>query len=502
MGEIVYLHNKSHVNIMKEKSLKKNAILNSLGTVIGILFPIITFPYISRILLPEGIGRVNFVSSIISYFSLLAGLGISNYGIREAAKVRENINDFSLLVKELGIISFVSTFISYVLFFIVIFFVPKFHSYKNILFICSLNIPLATFGFSWVYSALENFTFSTINSLVFQSLNVISLFLFVKSKEDILIYVTIPVLCSIGSVICNLINLRKYISLKTTGKLKIRKHLKPIFVLFGMSVVTSIYTLLDTTMLGFLTNDTQVGYYSAATKINKLVLSVVTSACAVLFPRLSFYAEKADKTEFFNLLNKSFAITLGVAIPATIGLNLLSEPITLIFSGTEYIPSIPVMKMMNPIIIIISMSGFIGIQCLIPLRKEKITLYSVSIGAIVNFILNLLLMKKYGALGAAVSTLIAECSVTLFQIINAHKYFDKKSLIKNCIQYLLAASVMGLVVFFIMNIIKSNVAKILLSSFIGIIVYFVVLIILKNQFVSEIKKNIILKTRKKSNETI
>lgn len=486
---------------MKEKSLKKNALLNVVKTIMGIIFPIITFPYVSRILLPEGIGQVNFVNSIVSYFSLLAGLGISNYAVREASKLRENKNDFSLLVKELAIINIISTIISYFLFFVVIFLIPKFSSYRCLLLVSSLSIAFTTLGFSWVYSALEEYEFITKNSIIFQFLSVTCMFLFVKSKENSLIYLAITVLSSVGSNICNIINLGKYITFKTIGKLKIKVHLKPIFILFGMSVVSSIYTMLDTTMLGFMTNDVQVGYYSAATKINKLVLTLVTSACAVLFPRLSIYAEKEDKTEFFKLLNKSFAITLGIAIPATIGLNLLSEPITLIFSGKEYIPSIPVMKMMNPIIVIISISNFIGIQCLLPLRKEKITLFSVIIGAIVNFSLNLILIKKYGALGAAIATLIAETSVTLFQIIVAHKYFDKKTLLIDCLQYFIASFLMACFVCFITLMVQSEVIKIILSIFLGIIVYIITLTLLKNQFVSEVKKKIILKLRK-NNETI
>ena len=277
--------------------------------------------------------------------------------------------------------------------------------------------------------------------------------------------------------------------------IKIKKHLKPIFTMFGMALITSVYTMLDTTMLGFLANDTQVGYYSAATKINKIVLSVVTSASIVLFPRLSIYADKEDKKNFHVLLNRSLSTMMFFAVPATVGLNLLSEPIMLVFSGVEYIPAIPVMMVMNPIIIIIGLSNFIGIQCLVPLKKEKITLYSVVLGAITNFSLNLILIKKYAALGAAISTLVAESVVTLFQLIMARKYLDIDKIIRSIWQYCIASILMGIVIYTIKKFFTSNMLIIIISLILGAIIYFLVLIMLKNEFMHSLKKKVMLAFR-------
>ena len=286
---------------------------------------------------------------------------------------------------------------------------------------------------------------------------------------------------AVGANLLNAMHLHKYVTFKTLGKLELKKHLKPIFVLFGMSVVTSIYTMLDTTMLGFLTDDTQVGFYTAATKLNKLVLMVVTSACAVLFPRLSFHAGQDDKTMFKSLLNKSLSITLCFAIPATVGLNLLSESITLLFSGESYLSSVPVMKMMNPIIIIIAVSNFIGIQCLIPLNKEKITLYSVCVGAVTNFTLNIILIPQHGALGAAIATLVAESVVTIFQLIVARHYITIGFALKAIVQYGISAVVMGFCVLGIQIFINKLFLQVMLSIIGGIVSYGIVLILLKNE---------------------
>ena len=466
---------------MIKKSLKKNALLNIVRTTCGIIYPIITFPYASRILLPEGIGKVNFANSVISYFVLIAGLGIGTYGTREAAKIRENKIALSNLVKELFTINIISMAIAYLLLGISLFLVPKFQSYQTLLLISSITILFTTIGFDWVYSALEEYGYITLRTIIFQCISIVLLFLLVKTKEDYAAYLGIGVISSVGANVLNCIHLRKYIILKTGYKLQIKQHLKPIFVLFGMALVTSVYTMLDTTMLGFLADDTQVGYYSAATKLNKMVLGFVTAACAVLFPRLSLYAAKENKEEFRQLLNKSLAITMCFAIPATIGLSILSEPITLLFSGENYLPSVPVMRMMNPIIIIIALSNFIGIQCLIPLHKEKITLYSVCVGAGTNFILNIILIPHFGALGAAIATLCAESSVTIFQLIAARKYINIAPIFKAVIEYIISSIFMGIAVYLCTQLNMTIVAKALLPIPIGIFVYACVLLILKNQ---------------------
>ena len=485
---------------MAEKSIKKNALLNVIKTMMGIIFPLITFPYASRILLPDGIGKVNFANAVVAYFTLLAGLGIGTHGTREAAKIWNDKNALSKLVKELFFINVVSTVAAYILFFLVLFLVPKFYDYRILLLISSITLFFSAIGFDWVYSALEEYGYITVRAILFQLISLILLFIFVKKREDYPIYLAIGVFSAVGSNLLNAVHLRKYVTFKAVGKLELKKHLKPIFVLFGMSVVTSIYTMLDTTMLGFLTDDTQVGFYTAATKLNKLVLMVVTSACAVLFPRLSFHAGQDDKTMFKSLLNKSLSITLCFAIPAMIGLNLLSEPIILLFSGESYLPSIPVMKMMNPIIVIIAVSNFIGIQCLIPLNKEKITLYSVCVGAVINFTLNIILIPQYGAFGAAVATLVAESSVTIFQLLVARHYITIGFAVKSIAQYSLGTIVMGFCVLGIQNFITELVLNVVLSILGGVVSYSIVLILLKNEtalnMVNFLKTKLVLKGRK------
>lgn len=467
---------------MQTKSIKKNAILNMTKTVMGLLFPLITFPYASRVLQPTGLGKVNFAHSIISYFSMIAALGISTYGVREAAKCREDKDSLTKFVKEILSINLIATVISYVLLAISIILVPKFSEYRYLLIVCSGTILFTTLGMDWLYTALEEFSYITIRSIIFQFLSLILLFVFVHKPEDYLIYAAIGVISSVGSNICNFVHARKYINLKQNISINLRQHIKPIFTFFAMSIAISIYTALDTTMLGFISGDEQVGFYSAATRINKIVLSVITAASSVLLPRLSFYIAQHDDESFHVLSEKALKLIILLSLPCAVGLSLIARPVILLLSGSNYIDAIPVMQMMNPIIIAISLSGLIGIQILMPLGKEKITLFSVIIGAIINFTLNMFLIPKKGSLGAAIATVCAESFVTIFQLLFANHYFDWKKIMPHFLQCVISCLLMAFVIYFLMKIQMNIFFQVIISVIIGVIVYGLLLFALKNNF--------------------
>ena len=209
---------------MYEKSLKKNAVLNIIRTVMGIIFPIITFPYASRILLPDGIGKVNFANSIISYFALLASLGIGTYATREAAKIRDNISALRKFMKEILVINLLSTVFAYSLFLLSLLVIPKFQDYKVLLLICSLTIIFNSIGIDWFYAAIEDYTYITIRTVIFQIINIAFLFIFVKTKEDIYLYAFMNVIASVGGNLVNFVHLRKFIKFEEKSSLEINKH--------------------------------------------------------------------------------------------------------------------------------------------------------------------------------------------------------------------------------------------------------------------------------------
>ena len=474
---------------MKEKSLKLNAVLNITKQCMNLLFPLITFPYSSRILNADGIGKVNFALSIVSYFSLLAGLGIGRYATREAAKIRDDRLLLSKFTKEIVTINFSTTVISYLLFFIALFAVPRFSEYRALLCICSSTILFSTFGMEWLYNAKEEYVYTTVRGMCFQVLSLILLFVLVKTKDDYVKYASINVISSVGSNILNFINIRKLVDFRIRVEREIKKHFRPILILFASTVAVSLYNELDKTMIGFLANDEQVGYYSASTKITKLVIALITAVLTVISPRLSNYAE-TNKEKFFELLEKTFNIILMLSLPFMFGLIVMARPLTLLFCGENFEPSVRIMQIMSVIIFMIPLATFCSTQIFIPLRKDKYTFYPVLVGAIVNAIFNVVLILKFGGLGAGIATVIAESSVTFASFVLVKKSgISLGKLFSLFYQYIISSLLMGITVYFIMKKFNDSYFFMFVDILIGIIVYFLVLFLLKNKYVWQIVKS-------------
>lgn len=466
-----------------KKSISYNAFLNVLKTFFSLLFPLITFPYASRILGPEGIGKVQFSHSIILYFTMIAGLGIGSYSVREAAKVRNDEDKLTKIVKEVLIINLVSTFIAYALLVCAMFCIPKFHDYKVLLIVYSGTILFTTLGMDWLYTAEEEFQYITIRSFVFQLISLILLFIFVRKRTDYVIYAAISVVSNVGSNICNFIHSRKYVSYFTKCKIELKRHIKPIFILFGMQIVASVYLILDTTVLGFISGDLEVGYYSAATKINKIVVALVSSAFTVFLPRLSSLLAENERQAFDDLVSKGIKFLIIFSIPSAVGLCLLSHSIILLFSGYGYVNAVPAMMIMTPIIITISISNFIGTYIFIPMGKEKLTFYSVIIGAIINLCLNLILIPKYGAFGAGFATTIAETGVAVVLILMSRRFIKIQFPIKHFLQCIFATLLMTVFVYLISVFLDNIYIKTILGVCIGVLIYLLTLVLFKNEFV-------------------
>ena len=478
-----------------QKSLKKNAALNMIKTVMSLVFPLITFPYSSRVLGPAFLGKVHFAQSVVSYFSLAASLGIGTYAVRESARLRNDKIALSVFIKEVFSLNIISTLVAYVLFVVALLAVPALEGYRPLLCVSASSILFATLGMDYLYTGLEEFKYITIRSIAFQFLSLMLLFVFVRTQNDYLKYAAISVVSSAGSNILNFFHARHFVDFKVKVQ-NLKKHLKPVFTMFAMSAAISIYTVLDTTMLGFLKGDEAVGFYTAATKINRLVIMMITAATAVLLPRLSFYAGR-DRSEFLRLLNKALQFVLMLSIPCGAGLFILAYPVIVLFSGNGYLPAVPVMKIMNAVIVMISISGLLGSQVFISVGKERLTLFSVIAGAVVNFTLNLILIPVYGAVGAATSTVVAECSVTTIQIICGRKYFERKKNLIHLLKVLLSALAMSACVFALCSFFNSFVLKIICGFLSGIFSYGVCLWLLKDGLFAELLRQITGKIRER-----
>lgn len=468
-------------------SVKGNIVLNGINTITGILFPVITFPYAARVLMPEGIGAVNFLNSIIGYIVLLTSLGIPMYAVKEIAKYRDDKLTRDKITVEIILLSTILCLLGYVAVWLLAEFVPQIHQQASLFYILSLTIVFTSIGVNWFYQGIEDFKFITVRAIIIRSLAATALFIFVKSPSDLLAYGMITVGSTVGNNFINFIHLRKHIDRGCINfsELCIFRHLKPALQVFILNLIISLYIQLNSIMLGFISGDDAVGYFTAGTKITHIGLTLISSLGTVLLPRCSHLLKIGDKEGFASVINKSLNVTLALSLPMTAGLILLATPVTMIFCGGEYMDAIPVLYLNAPVIIFISLTNVMGIQILYPMDKVNLVILSVSWAAILNLILNFILLPEYGATGAAISTLIAEFSVLLIQILCGRKYYPFKISALFGFRYIIATIIMSIAVYAAIIQFHTDIIKLITGLSIGLIVYLLTLIIMKDSLVME-----------------
>lgn len=409
----------------KQKSIRLNYLMNCILTGSSMIFPLLSYPYVSRILQPEGMGKVTFANSMVAYFALVAMMGIPTYGIRACARVRDDKEMLSRTVWELLVINFIMTLVVYVVFGISLFLVPRLAQDRTLFVFMGISIGLQALGAEWLFKALEEYSYITIRSLLFKVLALILMFLCIHRKEDYVIYGVLTLIAGMGSNICNFFRMRRYIlsfgkSLGGVTQEVVRKaaekHLKPVGIFFAMAAATTIYTNLDVVMLDFMRGDVETGYYGTAVKIKVVLVSFVTALGGVLLPRMSYYAERKMNREFRKTINRAFLFVGSLSVLLCIFFVFFAKHSILIISGEDFLPAVGTMQIIMPTLILIGFSNLCGMQILVPLGLEKQVLYSELIGALTDIGINLWLIPTMGAKGAAIGTLIAEAVVLFYQI--------------------------------------------------------------------------------------
>lgn len=482
---------------MKQKSIKLNFIMNAILQISAFIFPLITFPYVSRILGPSGTGNVSFATSIVTYFALFAQLGIPTYGIRATARVRDDKKLLSKTVQEIFIINAVMCVLAYFVFFVVLNLVPKMYNDKVLFIIISSTILFNSVGMDWLYKGLEKYTYITFVSIIFKFIALILMFVCVHHKNDYVIYGAISIFAASASNICNLVNIHKLIYIKPIFNYEFTKHFRPIMIFFAMSCATTIYTNLDTVMLGFMKDNVEVGYYNAAIKIKNVLLGVVTSLGTVLLPRASYYIENNMYSEFKRIAGKALNFVVLISFPLCLYFILFAKEGVLFLSGDAYSEAILPMQILMPTLIFIGLTNIMGIQMLIPLGREKVVLYSEIAGAIVDLVINTILIPIMASSGAAIGTLVAEMVVWIVQYI-ALKEDVKEAYVK--IRYLPIVIGLAISALFSMPIKLlglSSFFTLLLSAIAFFGIYLVVLTVAKEKLVNEIEFQILEKILKK-----
>lgn len=464
------------------KSVKANYLFNLINSASQLLFPLITFPYASRIMMADGIGQVNFFQSIISYISLFTCLGIPMYAIREVAKVRDNPEKMTRITVEILLLHAFLTLLGYMAVAVICLTVTKVQTDIPLFLLLSATIFFTAIGCEWFYQGIEDFKYVAIRGVLVKLLSVVLLFLFVKTKEDILWYGAYTVLGVLGGNIFNFIRLRKYLHRDVIDfrALHPLRHLKPALHVFALNVVISIYLQLNNVLLGFMKDAEAVGYFTAATKIMMITMSISSSLGAVIMPRTSNLIAEGRMDEFRILIQKSYDFVLALAMPLTVGLIFTSPSIILLLSGEGFAPAVLTSQIVASNILMVGLSGVMGIQVLYPLGKINIVILCTLIGAAVNVFFNVLLIPRYGHNGTAVAYMLAEVAVTVSMFLIGRKYIPIQFLKKQHLHYVGGGIVMGGVLYFISLLGLSIISTLITMICVGIMVYIIVLLWLKD----------------------
>ncbi|RZJ90827.1 MAG: flippase [Chryseobacterium sp.] len=402
--------------------LKKNVISNFILTASTILLPLITFPYVTRTLSNISLGNVFFVDAFTQYFILFSSLGIPYYGIREVAKLKGDAKQVSTLVFDLIILQVALSIITIITFFVFGAFLPKLSGVSSLIEIGSIMILASSFLIEWFFQGIENFAYITKRSLVFKGLSVLSILLFVKAKGDSEIYYLILTLVVFCNALLNFFFFLKYHSQPYQISKNILRHLRPLIVLFSINVSVSVYVILDSIILGFLTDAVNVSYYNIPLKLVKIFWMIIAGIGTVFIPRISSYYASNDMDSIQLLMNKSISIVCLLSLPFCFACLLFPKEILVIISGEQYLTAASALQVLSCIPLIIGICNVFGSQFLLPIGREKHILHATMIGLIVSLLLNFLLIPYYKFLGSAIAAVAAELSVCIFVFFSARKY--------------------------------------------------------------------------------
>ena len=396
-------------------SVKKNYVFSLIFTVFNILFPIISFPLVAKVLGPEGVGKVQFILSFAQYFALIAGLGIPIYGSRVISQAVHDPKILYRALSELVYINIICSIVVFLMYLVTIFSFSLFDTDSKLYLIAGMIVLMRFTSIDWYFAGIANFRLIAIRSVVVKLLSLLGLYFFVKDSDDYNLYLGISIFSILGNNIVNLISIRNYISFKG---LQLKQHIRPLMYTFGTTIAVSMYTMLDTVLIGILANERSVGLYSASIRLTKLSIPVIISAATVLMPKISLLFKEHDFNALKPLLNKSFNFIAILSVPASVGLLFLAPELILAFSSSEFHDATLTMQLLSPLTIIIGLGYFWGFQVLTPAGKDREMLFAVLIGMTLNLGLNFTLIPRFRQDGAAVANIISELAVTL-----AYMYF-------------------------------------------------------------------------------
>ncbi len=468
---------------MGNKSLTKNSFFYLIYNVLNVVFPFITGVYVSHILLPQAIGNVETARNLVQYFVIFSFLGIPTYGLKVIAKNKKDKNELNKTYTELLIINFISTIIFSITYLVLILCVDNYRNDLCLYLIVGVSIIINIFNNSWLFEGLEEFKYISIRNLIFKIISFVLLIILVKNQNDYLKYAFITVIGTVGNYILNIVYARKYVKFRISKSINLKRHLKSIIYLVIVNLAIEIYTLVDVTMLSWMCNKENVAFYSYGSKIYKILIQLINTFTIVMVPRIALYYKEKDYKKFNDVISKTFKVICLIAIPIIVGLFFTSDYLICKIYGDAYIKSSYVLKVLSLILFIAPTGYLLGSRIMLVTDNEKKMIIPVICGAIVNIIMNSILIRIYQEIGAAIASAISEIIVMTVYIFLSKKYFKlteiKNTLFKETIALVLMTGFLLLISFIEIN----GLYKVIIQILGSIIIYFGILVILKEELV-------------------
>lgn len=469
------------------QSLKKNFIYNAILTMSGYIFPLMVYPYVSRVLGVANIGACNFVDSIVEYFTILSMMGMNTIGIREIAKCKNDQQKLDNVFSQLFSLNTLTTITAIIILIIATNIVPKFAPYKDLLYIGVGKLFFNYMLINWFFQGLENFKYIAARTIFVKILFVISVFLFVKTETDVKLYYFLVALTWAGNGIINFIYAKKYVSFNFT--LKINKAIIGSFFILGVYwFMNSMYTTLNVAFLGFATNDIEVGYYTTANKLLTVIMTMFTALTSVMVPRVSVALKSNDNSEAKALIRKAINALMLFAIPLIFFVFPFSQELIYLMSGKGYEGATTPLQIMTPLFFLVGYDQIIVLQTLLPMGKDKDILRNSILAASVGIISNIFLTLNFGKNGSAIVLILAELSVLLSSQFCVTKYLGLKIPFKLIIKHIIGFSPIIIICYVIKYFINSYVISLIVSaSIICCYIFLAGRFILKNSILTKLK---------------
>ncbi len=463
--------------------VKKNFIYNSVYQILLVLLPIITTPYISRVLGKDGVGTYSFTYSIVLYFVLFGTLGVAAYGRREIAYLQNDRKKRSETFWQINLIKWIAMSISILVFYFVFAHTGELSLYYKIF---AIELFSSMIDITWYFQGLEQFKTIAIRNIIIKLTSVAAIFLFVKQPTDLWLYIVIFCVSNFLSNVVLWILLPRTIQKTKLTLAGTKKHLPPILMMFLPQITIEVYTVLDKTMIGLIVQDMgEVGIYEQSQKVEKISLNVISALGPVMAARVSSLLADNKKEEAIATLKKAFHFIWLLATPIALGIIAISTNLVPWFLGDAFMKAVPIMQIGAILIFAIALSNVTGHQYLIPMRKQKIFTSSVVAGAISNFTLNLALIPWLGAIGAIIASVTSECVVTAVQLYFIRRDIPLKDIFKPALKILPCGIVMFLAVYFAGFMLPKTVLGTFIQVCIGGLVYFIMSVITRDSFVME-----------------